>query len=162
MKVKNILVIGILVLMIVVQAMAAPWFGRGGDSEKNKDGGQDKITKEMQLSSDQLKLLNANRLETEKKQNLIQADLKNAHLELKAELNKETPNMPLVDETINKITHFQREMLINHVQNILKLKTILTKEQLEKMQMRGMRGMGNMNGMGGGSEGRKGNQMKRK
>ncbi|MFC1596275.1 Spy/CpxP family protein refolding chaperone [Candidatus Margulisiibacteriota bacterium] len=135
---KNIIIVGMLVLL-TSQLWAAPWFGKGKDSARKP---AKNIIRELGLTKDQMRTCDEFRLEMRKKQIRIQAQVQESKLELNAELRKDKVDQGKVDSFINEIGKLQTELLRNRVQNMLKVKNVLTTEQREKLLSQGMFGMG--------------------
>jgi Spy/CpxP family protein refolding chaperone len=99
------------------------------------------LIKELNLTKAQVTLVNAQRIELEKRQLKLRAELQDKQLDLKAELRKEVPDLSLVNSLVDAIGKTEAEKVRSRVENLLKLKSILTPEQKEKLLSYGMFGV---------------------
>jgi len=117
-----------LILLFSVQISAKSWFK--GEKEQSKKAN---ILKELNLTKDQLKLMEEYRVAGRKKMIKVDAQLREKRLDLRIELRKENTNKTKVNEIIDSIGKFEAEKIKSKTETILNIKSILTQEQREKL-----------------------------
>lgn len=142
--------------LIVVVAMLAilvsPAWAEG-PPEKKGDQKKAGAKKRFELSAEQSQKLDAIRLETEKANIQLRADVEIKEKELQHALKQEKIDKAAVDKLIDELAALHGKMLRLRVDSLLKTKEILTPEQFkkylarkgmqEKMRQGGQRGGGN-------------------
>jgi len=132
MKRKTLLVIGLVALF------ALPGWAGLFSPKENATPPMHNLIKELNLSKDQVAQCEMHRTSMEKEQIQLRAKLQSLHLDLKTELRKETVDEAKISGIIAEIGKLNGDILRNHVSNLLKLKSVLTSEQKEKLLSKGM------------------------
>ena len=133
------------VFLLAAMAMASPqskdFKNKGGDGYKKS------LHKELKLTAEQTKQLEALRKSNEKDQRADREKLQRAQEKLRQELFKDKPNQTDIEIYKKDIIYLQSRQLDNMTDEILNLRKVLTKEQLETLKNRQEKGFrGNKKG----------------
>lgn len=113
-------------------------------------------TKRLGLTDEQMKKLDAIRLETKKAHIMLRAEVESKEQDLQHELKQEEINKAAVDKLVDELAALHGKMLRTRIDSLLKTKEILTPEQFKKyLAKREMKGKQKSGGKRGGGNRRR-------
>ncbi len=163
-KIRNVLAaLGILIMLSAIPARAMPVAheseeGMRAEEVRPKEEFTADITKELNLTKEQKTLLKQARHELKKKKMEAQHQLRIKRMDLRYELDQDKIDVAKIDTIISEINTLQGTLLRLRVENILKMKEVLTPEQYEALnsldRRTSRRGRGRKQGRGRGGFGK--------
>jgi Spy/CpxP family protein refolding chaperone len=126
MKRARVLVIGLAMIFLAVSGACAQ------GQEKYHQGGQENkesIFKELNLTPEQKKKLEDNRMAQDQELSRLRAAMKEKHRKLQQELNKPDVTRAAVEPLVREIKSLQDKLIDHRINGIFAVKTILTPEQ---------------------------------
>lgn len=88
---------------------------------------------QLNLTADQVAKLKEQKHTVQKQMIQDMAEAKTLHLDLKAEIEKDNPDMDKVDKLVKQISDQQAKMLSAHVKGMIFFRSLLTAEQKKKL-----------------------------
>ena len=157
---------------LIVAAMIAGIVILSGDvlAQRGRHGGQGhhmmgKRLEALDLTAEQKGKLKSLRAEGQKAMVQLQADVKIARIELREVMRQATTKQTDINKAVDKLNQAQSKMTTARVNQMVKMKGVLTPEQFEKMEEMGHgrremhgRGMMHRRGMGRGMRGELGTE----
>ncbi len=144
MQVRNFtpnLLVGLLFLGLaaiptdVTLAQGKMGFGSHGFGKKHHGfGGIERLADKLELTEQQVSALKEDRLKREKEAIRLRADLQLARLELRQLMDDAKPDQNKVKQQVEKMGNLRTTMMLTRVQGQLKMKEVLSAEQLDKMK----------------------------
>ena len=134
---KRILMFSMLVLACLLTASpfaAAQPADTGAPSDEKGFMGKEKMEKELGLSVEQREKMKALREEFSGKQRDLGDQVKAKRDALRAELDGEDPDRVKVTALVGDVSDLQKQMMINRMDNVFKVREILTPEQFKKLR----------------------------
>lgn len=138
MKIRNIAVVGMLVVSVTVLAVSSAYaqdYRKGGKNcpegvQKNKD----RILEELSLTAQQKEQLKEIMKENRSKAVALREQLQVSRNALKDELNKVESDTAKIGILVAELKSIEGQLVDQRVRHILKIKTILTPEQFNKFK----------------------------
>lgn len=122
MKVRNILMTGLVMVFCASIAMAGP-----GERD------HEKMFKKLNLSDTQIQAMKDLRKAKENQSETARKEMKAAHEALRNELNNETPDAAKIAQIKEKMKTAQAKMIDLRVDSLVQTRKILTAEQFKKL-----------------------------
>jgi Spy/CpxP family protein refolding chaperone len=91
--------------------------------------------KEVGLSDQQIKQIEEIHFDAEREKIDIEHDIKNARLDLKQLLAADKPNKSKIFDQLKRISDIELKMKYNRVGTMLKVRSLMKKEQWEKLEL---------------------------
>jgi Spy/CpxP family protein refolding chaperone len=91
------------------------------------------MAKELDLTTDQMEKMKAEKLTTEKQNIQDDADMKIMHMDVQAEAMKDNPDMAKLEKFTRKIGDQHAKMMLAHLRSVIFFRSLLTPEQKKKM-----------------------------
>jgi len=129
--------LAVTVAVAMVFAASSAWAGEGwaghkGEGEKGEHF--EKMTKELNLTPQQKDELEKQRAATKPQMQALKERMRAAHLELKAELDKPTPDKARLAAIVTDLKNLTGEQIQMRIDKVLAMKKVLTSEQSAKMK----------------------------
>ena len=154
---RNLVVATVLAGIVLLSGDVLAQRGRHGDRGHSTMG---KRLEALDLTAEQKGKLKSLRADGQKAMVQLQADVKIARVELREVMRQATTKQTDINKALGKLNQAQSKMTTARVNQMVKMKSVLTPEQFEKMEemrhgRREMRGRGMMHrrGMGRGMRG---------
>lgn len=119
------------VIIAALLVLVAPAWAQGPPPEGGPEGGP-QHKKRLGLTDEQMEKLDAIRLETDKLNIKIRAEVEITERELQHELKQDEIDKAKVDKLVAKLADLHGQMLRTRIDSLLKTKEILTPEQYKK------------------------------
>ncbi len=147
MKRKQIIIGTLAILILGIFAAVVFAQGMGDDNEQ--------MWKKAGLDDEQIETLKAEKMDFQKKQVQLQADIKILGLELKEMMDVAKPDKNAIHAKVKAIGALRTEMQLARVDWMLKFKEVTTEEQQEKLkELRQEKKAGNKENRFGGKRGK--------
>ena len=108
--------------------------GEGPGMREGKGGMMGRMMEEIGLTTEQQEQMRVFHVENSKERKDVEANMKQARMKLKKELDKETSDTAIINKLTTEITNLYGQKVENRVEGVLDMKKVLTREQFEVLQ----------------------------
>jgi Spy/CpxP family protein refolding chaperone len=116
--------------LAILPASAGQDHNEGGKGEGFHHGG---MFSELNLTQEQKEKLKSLHQDMKQQRETMFEKMKNLRQQIKDEIMKDTPNQQLLGQLADQSAQLHKEMTMQRFNHLLQMKSVLTKEQLEKL-----------------------------